>query len=76
MVEPRAVEYADKANRFVKSLPLILTALGISGLIMLAGFLIARFSLLWEKITPNQFLAEILAQIIRIVFICGVTRTY
>ncbi|MCI5125029.1 MAG: mechanosensitive ion channel family protein [Candidatus Electrothrix sp. AR5] len=70
-LRPRAVEYADKANRFVKSLPLILTALGISGLIMLAGFLIARFSLLWEKITPNQFLAEILAQIIRIVFICG-----
>ncbi len=70
-LKPRAAEYADKANRFVKSLPLILTALGISGLIVLAGFLIARFSLLWEKITPNQFLAEILAQIIRIVFICG-----
>ncbi|MCI5141973.1 MAG: mechanosensitive ion channel family protein [Candidatus Electrothrix sp. ATG1] len=70
-LKPRAAEYADKANHFVKSLPLILTVLGISGLIILAGFLIARFSLLWEKITPNQFLAEILAQIIRIVFICA-----
>ncbi len=74
-LKPRAAEYADKANRFVKSLPLILTVLGISGLIILAGFLIARFSLLWEKITPNQFLAEILAQIIRIVFICGAVLT-
>ena len=70
-LRPRAVEYADKANRFVKALPLVLTTLAISGLIILAGFLIARFSVLWEKITPNQFLAEILAQIIRIVFICG-----
>ncbi len=70
-LKPRAAEYADKANHFVKSLPLILTALGISGLIILAGFLIAGCSLLWEKITPNQFLAEILAQIIRILFICG-----
>ncbi|MDU9051022.1 MAG: mechanosensitive ion channel family protein [Candidatus Electrothrix sp. Rat3] len=70
-LKPRAAEYADKANRFVKSLPLILTALGISGLILLTGFLLARFSLLWEKITPNQFLAEILAQIIRIIAIGG-----
>ncbi|WPD22302.1 MAG: mechanosensitive ion channel family protein [Candidatus Electrothrix scaldis] len=74
-LKPRAAEYADKANRFVKSLPLILTALGISGLILLAGFLLARFSLLWEKITPNQFLAEILAQIIRIVAIGGAILT-
>jgi small-conductance mechanosensitive channel len=70
-LKPRAAEYADKANRFVKSLPLILTALGISGLIILAGFLIARFSWLWKKITPNQFLAEILGQIIQILFIGG-----
>ena len=70
-LKPKAVEYADKANRFVKALPLVLTTLAISGLIILAGFLLARFSLLWEKITPNQFLAEILAQIIRIIFICG-----
>ncbi|WLE95214.1 MAG: mechanosensitive ion channel family protein [Candidatus Electrothrix communis] len=74
-LKPRAAEYADKANRFVKSLPLILTVLGISGLILLAGFLLARFSLLWEKITPNQFLAEILAQIIRIVAIGGAILT-
>ena len=74
-LKPKAAEYADKANRFVKSLPLILTALGISGLILLAGFLLARFSLLWEKITPNQFLAEILAQIIRIIAIGGAVLT-
>ena len=50
-------------------LPLILAALLVALVVALFGYLIARLSRLWRRVTGNPFLAELLASAIRFVFI-------
>ncbi len=62
---------ADRWSGFVAMLPLIALALAVWGVISLVGYIIAGLGVLWHKITPNSFLAELIASAIRFVFIVG-----
>ena len=56
-------------DRWVKALPLVLLALLVFAVIAFAGSLLARWSSFWRRVTPNNFLAELIAQTVRIVSI-------
>ncbi len=68
-VTPVLREYKKKFDQFVKALPLITLALGIILAFTLLGGFISRRTKLWRRITPSPFLAEILAQAVRIFLI-------
>lgn len=62
---------SDKVDGFVVMLPLIAAAAAVTLVISLIGYLIAGFGALWRRITPNSFLAELIASAIRFVFVVG-----
>ncbi|WP_260482228.1 mechanosensitive ion channel domain-containing protein [Sphingomicrobium flavum] len=59
------VSLGDRFNDLVALLPLIGLALGVAIIIVMLGYLLASFSALWRRITPNSFLAELVASAIR-----------
>lgn len=62
---------SDRLDGFVAMLPLIAVAFIVTLIISLIGYLIAGFGALWRKVTPNNFLAELIASAIRFVFVVG-----
>lgn len=62
-------KFADDLRSLLRGLPLIGVALAIASLIGAFGYLLASFGTLWRKITPNAFLAELLASLVRFAFI-------
>lgn len=68
-VAPALSQFADDARNIVTALPLIGVALAIAALIGLLGYFLASFDWLWRKITPNAFLAELVASFVRFAFI-------
>ena len=62
---------ADRWSGFVAMLPLIALALAVWGVIALVGYIIAGLGVLWHKLAPNSFLAELIASAIRFAFIVG-----
>jgi small-conductance mechanosensitive channel len=56
---------------FLAMLPLIGAALLVALVIGAAGYLIAGFGALWNRLAPNPFLAELIASAIRFVFVLG-----
>lgn len=62
-------KFGNDLRGLVRGLPLIGVALAIALLIGAFGYMLASFGALWRKITPNAFLAELLATLIRFVFI-------
>lgn len=62
---------ADKSAEFLRMLPLIAAALVVALLIGGLGYLIAGFGRFWRRVTPNIFLAELVASAIRFVFVIG-----
>lgn len=61
--------FGDDLRGLVRGLPLIGVALAIALLIGSIGYLLASFAALWRRVTPNAFLAELLATLVRFVFI-------
>ena len=57
----------DKVRGLLRALPLAGMALLVALLIIAAGYLLASFSALWRRITPNGFLAELVASAVRFV---------
>lgn len=61
----------DRLADFLRMLPLIgtaaLVALGIGAI----GYLLASFGAFWRRVTPNAFLAELIASALRFVFVLG-----
>lgn len=55
----------------IKLLPLIGVALAVALAIGLIGYALAGFTRLWRRLTPNSFLAELLASAIRFIFVLG-----
>ena len=53
----------------VELLPLIGMALAVAFVIGLIGYALAGLTGLWRKVTPNSFLAELIASAIRFVFV-------
>lgn len=56
-------------ERFWQLLPLIAVALAVAAGIALIGYLLAGLTGLWRKVTPNSFLAELIASAIRFAFV-------
>ena len=62
---------SDLTGGFAAALPLLLLAIITALLIGAAGYLLANFGFLWDRITPNQFLSELIRSAIRFVFVVG-----
>ncbi|OYX47172.1 MAG: MscS mechanosensitive ion channel [Sphingomonadales bacterium 32-64-22] len=61
----------DRLTGLLRSLPLVGLAV-LAGLAIGAfGYLIASFSRFWRRVTPNTFLAELIASALRFVFVLG-----
>ena len=56
---------------FAAMLPLVAAALLVWLVIGGAGYLIAGVSAIWRRLTPNSFLAELIASAIRFIFVVG-----
>ncbi len=67
-VLPMVQSAQDNFSKLLNALPLIGFALLAFVLTGLLGGALSRRQKLWQKITPNPFLAEILAQAVRILF--------
>lgn len=59
----------DRLHDLTRMLPLIGTALLVALLIAGFGYLIASFTGLWGRLTPNVFLAELITSAIRFTFV-------
>lgn len=68
-LNPAIGKFGEDLRGLVRGLPLIGVALAIALLIGGLGYLLASFTGLWRKIAPNAFLAELLATLIRFIFI-------
>src|SRR3546814_913234 len=66
---PAIDRFSDDLRGLVRGLPLIGVALVIALVIGAFGYLLASFGRLWRKIAPNTFLAELLATLVRFVFV-------
>ncbi len=59
----------ERFDDLVKFLPLIAAALLVAALVAAIGYALAGFTRLWQRIAPNNFLAELIASAIRFVFV-------
>ena len=59
----------DRVASLVRFLPLIAVAITVGLIIAGFGYLLASFAGLWRRLTPNSFLADLIATAIRFVFI-------
>lgn len=57
----------NTVDAFVKAWPLLAVALISFLVVVLLAHLLASFSLLWQRVAPNKFVAQLIAQLIRIV---------
>ena len=68
-LSPALGNLGDDLRGIVQALPLLGIALAIAVLIAVIGYMIAALDRLWRWVTPNVFLAELVASSIRFVFI-------
>jgi small conductance mechanosensitive channel len=55
----------ERLDAVIRLLPLLAVALVVALAIVLLGYLLASLTALWRRITPNPFLAELIASAIR-----------
>lgn len=58
-----------RAQNLIKALPLLLVGFVIFGLVAWFGAWLSNRKRLWQRLTPNPFVAELVAQTIKVVFI-------
>lgn len=68
-VAPLVNQFRENFRQWVRALPLFLLAMGVFVIIAFGGHLLAKWSTLWRRVTPNPFLTEIVTQVIRVVAI-------
>ncbi|WP_417819021.1 mechanosensitive ion channel family protein, partial [Tritonibacter scottomollicae] len=68
-VEPVVDKFGASLQSFLSALPLIGIAFLVTIFVGLLGHFLASRARFWERVTPNIFLAELLAGFVRIVFI-------
>jgi small-conductance mechanosensitive channel len=66
---PALGEFGQEIRGLIQALPLLGVALAIGLAIGFLGYLLASFESLWRWVMPNSFLAELVATLIRVVFI-------
>tara|TARA_R110001592_G_scaffold363371_1_gene685529 strand:+ start:139114 stop:140559 length:1446 start_codon:yes stop_codon:yes gene_type:complete len=65
-LNPLIVSIRNNIAQWIRALPLILTAIVVFGLVVFLAHQLANRSSLWSRLTPNLFLAQLLAQAIRV----------
>lgn len=68
-VEPVVDKFGTSLQNFLSALPLIGIAFLVAILVGLLGHFIASRERFWHRITPNIFLAELVAASVRVIFI-------
>ena len=68
-VAPAVQRFQGELRNLIQGLPLLGVAIGVAVLIGFAGHLLAGAGRLWRWLTPNAFMAELVAGSARIVFI-------
>ena len=58
-----------KTNNLVKALPLLLVGIVLFGLVTWSGSWLSNRKNMWQRLTPNPFVAELLAQTVKVIFI-------
>ncbi|MFB9868264.1 mechanosensitive ion channel family protein [Vreelandella sulfidaeris] len=58
-----------RAQNLIKALPLLLVGFVIFGLVTWFGAWLSNRKRLWQRLTPNPFVAELVAQTIKVMFI-------
>lgn len=65
-LSPMLVQIKSDLHRWMRALPLVGLALLIFFVIVYVGYSLARWTTLWNRLTPNSFVAELVAQAVRI----------
>ncbi len=65
-LSPLLAKIKSSTAQWVRALPLIALALMVFAVIVYLGYSLARRSNLWQRLTPNPFVAELVAQAVRI----------
>lgn len=68
-VTPVVNDLVNQSKAGLKALPLLLVALLAFALVAWLGGWLSRREKLWQRITPNPFIAELLAQTVKVIFI-------
>jgi small-conductance mechanosensitive channel len=68
-LNPTIDRFKDRAKQAIALLPLLIIALGVFIAILMFGFWLARRQKLWDRLSPNAFIADIYRQIIRLAFL-------
>lgn len=68
-VAPAVERFQGEMRGLIQGLPLLGVAIGVAALIGFAGHLLAGVGRLWAWLTPNAFMAELVASSARVVFI-------
>ena len=58
-----------QSKNLVKSVPLLLVGIIIFGLVTWFGSWLSNRKKMWQRLTPNPFVAELLAQTVKVIFI-------
>ncbi len=67
-LNPAVDRFKNRLSQLLTMLPLILIATAVFLVVVLAGFWIARRKQPWNRLAPNDFIAEIYRQVLRIAF--------
>lgn len=67
-IAPIQERFVHRAWKTLAYLPLLVVAIGAFVLVYLLGRAVARVTRLWTSLAPNDFIANIYAQIVRLVF--------
>lgn len=66
-LSPLVAKIQSDVSQWVRALPLVALALLVFAVIVYLGYSLARRSAFWQRLTPNPFVAELVAQAVRIV---------
>jgi len=68
-LSPLLQQLENNVMQWLRALPLFAIALLIFAVIVYLGYALARWSALWQRLTPNAFLSELVAQTVRTIAI-------
>lgn len=75
-LSPMLDKVKSDVTQWTRALPLVALALLMFVFIVYLGYALARWSTFWQKLTPNPFVAELVAQAVRIfALIIGIVVT-
>lgn len=64
-LSPLVQHLENSLMQWIRALPLFAIAVLIFAVIVYLGYALARWSALWQRVTPNAFLSELVAQTVR-----------